>query len=104
MLARCRMWLTWATNVDLVQRHAKFRCEILLDERAGFMLHLEVLLEDIVLLFRKAWLHVAGGRFLVRSPACILRRAGRVHSRHAAKSDRVVSHDLRRLEECSSLC
>ena len=65
------------------------------------MLHLEVLLEDIVLLFGEARLHVACGRFLgwvrFRGPAWLLRRVGRIHIRHAATSDSLVSRDFGRL-------
>jgi hypothetical protein len=104
-----------ATHVDLVQRHAQSRGKVLLDERAGLVLHLEVLLEDIVLLLGQAWLDVAGGRFLgrwvrvrVRGPACFLRRSGRVHGRQQQQaansstlSSRLVSHGRRRWRQRS---
>jgi hypothetical protein len=101
------------THVDLVQRHAQSRGKVLLDKRAGLVLHLKVLLEDIVLLLGQARLHIAGGRFLgwwwwvrMRGPACFLRRAGWVHGRQqAANSDtlssRLVSHDRQRREQRS---
>jgi hypothetical protein len=91
MLAfRARMaGATVVTDVDLVQGHTELGGEVLLDERAGLVLHLEVLLEDVVLFLCEARLHVACGRLWgssigVRGPACLLRRAGRVHGRHAA--------------------
>jgi hypothetical protein len=93
------MRLTRATDIDLVQRHAEFRGKVLLDHGARLVLRLEVLLEDIVLLFGEARLDIARRRLLgcVR-PACILRRTGRVHGqRQAAKSDSLVSRDLGRM-------
>jgi hypothetical protein len=90
------------TDIDLVQRHAEFRREVLLDKRARLVLHLEVLLENIVLLFGEARLHVAGRRLLrrwvsLRGPARLLRRVGRIHTQHAATTA-AVSHDFGRLQ------
>jgi hypothetical protein len=95
---RLAIGVAGATDIDLVQRHAELGGKVLLDQRARLVLHLEVLLEHVVLLLGQARLHVALRRLLqvrVRGPACVLRRAGRVHGgQHAAT---LVSRDLGRM-------
>jgi hypothetical protein len=65
MLARCGPHEhRQGTHIDLVQRHAELGGEVLLNQRARLVLHLEVLLEHVVLLLGQARLHVACRRLL----------------------------------------
>jgi hypothetical protein len=85
-----------ATDVDLVEWHAELGGKVLLHQRARLVLHQEVLLEHVVLLFGQARLHVACRRLLqLRSPASVWRRTGRVHGEDAARSSHTTWDDRR---------